>query len=713
MAVNRQVNLLGQQRIDVPHVRSLESAVCYDFDAVGLMVTGGIPSVISGFDVSNYTTIVGTLASNLIINTASSRIVHPLASDSGSFFQVPSNRAAETINDNNDRVQGAWIAGTTNYIGVDLLRSADSTTATTVRFLTTNPDTETSKYVPLARTMDYKITISTVPFSVTPSICPLYIIVTDNSNTITAITDARTLLFSSFSGGDSPSFNNPFGWPGGRGRPTGVTALTAGDKSIRSLSQWRDAITTRLQEVGGGEYWYSLTADRNVRMVQGAPFFSSNGESLEWVSSNLHWKNIKFLFDNSTSWVNEVADQTTSSAGLTDLAEGECIYVDLDRGANHTVTGNNPLVAQKGILASLGGSAVPGQRWVIASRYNNEIFVKDQSYPVGSAFSVATVSHAGAIRTTINANGDISDPIAVGLGDSATALYTATCGGISHNRDLSVSTIVAVGDIVIGRGIDAGDESVILYTEGSNKTSIIGSGGVGFPIASIEKLGGNDPNSTILKLDEVCKFTGTRAWSLNTITVLPLPPIANSATSGCIQYFAKQTKTWKASCRAVLTSVGGDNWVYDPDTYTLQNLSSTTQLNVDGELVEAQDRILINTLNQSYNGIYVVDDPGGSGQHPTLIRSIDAGGPGSATDLEVGYDLFDGVSVFVEQGEIYGSTYFTLNALAKSQSVFYDENIVYTWTESDAVTADQLCVMFMDGSYTVIASGPDYLVGLS
>jgi hypothetical protein len=472
MAVNRQVNFLGQQRVDVPHIRALESAVCYDFDAVGLMVTAGVPCVVNGFNVVNYATAVGSLVSQLVLSTAGGRIIHPLASDSGSFFQVPANRANEVISANNPRVIGAWTPGTVNYLGVDLLRTADTSTATSVRFLTTNPDTETTKTVPLARTMDYVFTISTTPFSVTPSICPVLIVTTDVRNTITVIKDARNLLFRLGAGGDSPSSNNPFGWPGGRNEGTG--SLVAGDRSITSLKQWMSATMTRLQEIGGGEYWYSLTADRNVRMTQEGVFVS-NGESFEWDETNLHWQGIRFLFDNSTSYINEVANQTGSRPGLTDLLDGECIYVDLDRAVVHTIWGNNPLVAQKAALASLSGAATPGQRWVIASRIGSKIFVRDQSWPVGSAFKLASISAAGMIRTTINHNGDIPDPVAVGLADSIGAYYTATCGGISHNTDVGgiLASIGAGGDIVIGRGSAAGDGSVFIQSNTEAKPVVL------------------------------------------------------------------------------------------------------------------------------------------------------------------------------------------------------------------------------------------------
>jgi hypothetical protein len=42
MSANRQLNLLGQWRLDVPHLRSIESSVAADFDLLaGSMLGGG------------------------------------------------------------------------------------------------------------------------------------------------------------------------------------------------------------------------------------------------------------------------------------------------------------------------------------------------------------------------------------------------------------------------------------------------------------------------------------------------------------------------------------------------------------------------------------------------------------------------------------------------------------------------------------------------
>src|SRR6202142_3033320 len=89
----------------------------------------------------------------------------------------------------------------------------------------------------------------------------------------------------------------------------------------------------------------SPTSDHNVRMAQTGTPFGSTGMNFEFVSSNVHWKGLVLIFDNSTATYNVIADQTASVAGLTDLVSGQCIYVDVDRSQNRS--GGTSLIAAK------------------------------------------------------------------------------------------------------------------------------------------------------------------------------------------------------------------------------------------------------------------------------------------------------------------------------------------------------------------------------
>lgn len=390
--VLRQTNFLGQMRIDVPLLRAAESSVAADFDlAVGTIFGGKQALVVRGFALTNIT--AGSPANAIQMVAANSILVHAGATESGSMYSVPADRANELLASTNSRVEGTFTSSATNFVGLDLVRSADDTTSDIVQFLGATTLLETAKTVPLARTLDYRIIITTTDFSSQSNIIPIAKVVTDSSNNITSVEDARHMAFRLADGGDFPNTQGFYSWPGTRFENTSGDVFSGGDKAILSQKDWQDAVMTRLWEIGGGERWYAATADRNVNLIWVPPAFT-NGENFEWSGTNLHWKGLRFLFDNSTGYNNTVTDVTVDTPGLTDLADGECIYVDLNRTSNATVS------AAKAVLSQLGPGSIPGARQVIAWRYGANIYTRQWRYPVGTLWTPATTTSQGVVKIT-------------------------------------------------------------------------------------------------------------------------------------------------------------------------------------------------------------------------------------------------------------------------------------------------------------------------
>jgi hypothetical protein len=456
MSVLRQENWLGQQRVDIPHLRSIESAVAGDFDLLaGTILAGKAPLVASGFYV--FTTAV-TKAEALQVQVGDATLIHFYASESGSIFHVPADRAAETLSSTNPRVSGSFTPGQVNYVGIDLVRSADDSTVDLVQFIDTNSLLEDPKSVPLARTLDYRFVISTTDFESNPSVAPIARVTLDASSGVIAVEDARNIFWRLGTGGSTPNALYNYPWPGGRREESSGDKFLGGDKGIKSLKEWMDAAMSRIWEVGGGEHWYSPGADRNVVLARtGSPFVSS-GEYFEWDGTNLHWKGLVVTFANSTGIFNETISATSDQAGLTDLADGECIYVDIDRSQNRYVTpplgGATALQPQKAPLAQLGNPAVPGSRWVLAWRYGSNIYVRDQSYPVGSSFKLATTAAAGGVKVSASDSASVS-PITVATVDSVSK--AAYASGITRGSDF----FGGPGDIQIG-GFGSYDHRVLI-----------------------------------------------------------------------------------------------------------------------------------------------------------------------------------------------------------------------------------------------------------
>jgi len=457
MSVLRQLNILGSMRLDVPHLRSVESSIAADFDVVaGRVQAGERALVVRGFTLTNFT--AGTMATSLQLVTADGILYNMNASEAGTFLWVPADRDVEILNSaTNARVDGSFAAGQVNYIGLDLRRTADATTSDLVQFLDPNTLLENPKTVPLGRTLDYRIVISTTPFSASPNLVPIAKVVTDANSNVSAATysvqDARNIMWRLGSGGDFPNRYSSFNWAQNRTESvSGPTVFTGGDKAIESQKDWMDAIMTRLWELGGGENWYSGTADRNVRMVRNPGLvFASNGDNFEWVTSNLHWQGLKIVFDNANTggvYYNSVVDQLGDLAGKTDLADGECIYVDIGR------TGNVGVTAQKSTLQALSVPSTPGSRYVLAWRVNGNIHTRDASWPVNVLFmQPATTTVAGAVRLNETPN-----PVHAGAGVPTVATLNANnsvqIGAGPYFVSGSASAIIGWGGFVNGTGLD-------------------------------------------------------------------------------------------------------------------------------------------------------------------------------------------------------------------------------------------------------------------
>ncbi len=411
MAVKRMKNWLGQQRVDVPHLREIESAVAADFDDLaGKILASSRAIVVHGMTIAMGAA-VGNAATQLVLNTANAILLHGTASEPGALFVVPGTQPAETLGTSNPVVVGSFTPNAINYIGIDLIRLTDATTDDTVKFRSATTKKEFSQQVPLARTLQYRVIISPQDFTQLPSVAPVAKVLLDASGLVVSVTDSREMMFRLGSGGSVPDPLAIFAWPGGRieNPVTSTTTsdpFTGADKSIASFIDFFHAMESRLWEVGGGEHWYSQTTDRDVFFVRDpANVFISDDENFEWTGTNLHWKGISFDFGNSTAVKNTIAARLTDSPGLTDLAVGQCIYVDVDRAVDNAI-----LVVVKANLSSLGTPTIPGSRHIIAWRVSEGVFGLGQAKPVGFAFAHATDLAYGVVKLYASAGTDAIVP---------------------------------------------------------------------------------------------------------------------------------------------------------------------------------------------------------------------------------------------------------------------------------------------------------------
>lgn len=530
MSIKRTQNWLPQQRVDLAHLRSVESSIAADFDVLAGNMIAGSGMVVRGFALSN--TAAGTRAAEIQMSVAGAAFINQNATEAGSIFWVPENTPAETLNPaTNHNVVGSFVASQTNYIGLDLSRVADDSTTDLVQFRDPNTLDESPRSVPLARTLRYRIVISTVPFGASPNLVPIAKVVTDGQNLIAtgseSVVDARPMLFRLGSGGDTSNQYNSYSWPSGRAErdPNVLPSLNrfdGGDKTIQTQKDWMDAVMTRLWEVGGGQHWYSPTADRNIRLAgNGADLFTTTGDNFEWGSgtgtpdadgkTRLRWRGLVMLFDNSDVtgvYYNTIADNLAVYPDTSNTLEvGECIYVDIDRTANATVT------AHKGVLQTLGTPTVPGSRVVLAWRSSAGVHRRDGALPINTTYPVATTGAAGAVRLAYAAGTpatptvwplDANNSLKVGLPaySIASGAYSAiyaynSAGGVALKAE---SVAVWTGDVPSTYGSGTGVQGTA-FTIGvagfsrSNPSTLTSGTGVFGQASGGEGVYGKDDNA--------------------------------------------------------------------------------------------------------------------------------------------------------------------------------------------------------------------------
>jgi hypothetical protein len=252
---------------------------------------------------------------------------------------------------------------------------------------------------------------------------------------------------------------------------------------------------------------------------------------------------------------------------------------------------------------------------------------------------------------------------------------------------------------VIGRCTGGGDQNVIITTDSGHTTHIR---------SRSEPNGAAQVNAIPLTIQDQCHYEGTKAWTIEGITTLPVVPTTDVNGNPHIKYFCKATKVWKTPAR-LLYNLDLTTWTYNNTNKTLIGPTATA-LSIDGVTPSVNDRILVNNPLNPFNGIYTVTVVGGSGVYPVLTRAADAGGPSGPQFLGYGYDLFAGSAVKITAGTSYTGLYFMLNVIPKAGVPALNGGEISNWDIVDNITNDQMCVMWFDGSFTTIASGPDYTV---
>lgn len=370
MGVKRRVNWISQQRVDVPDMRSLESAVSNDFDElIKSFVTGTSQGyLLRGFEIS-MAGAVGGAASGLQLIVDPGAVFHVSSSQSGTFYLVPVGSPAQQLNSaTNTIIDGAFAPSAINYIGLEYERFIDDATSSQVYIWNPTTNNETTKNAPRAQILRYRIKITTSTFAT--NVLPIATVTTDSGNNVVSITDARWMLFRLGTGGAAPNPFYQYPWTAqAEGRTenpstsssNSINPFHGGDKMLMTLKDWMNAVMTSLQEIKGTVYWYSpssagsidsLRTDLGNTITTGSGVISHSPDT----AGLINWdEDIVLKVIGSRLEYRFAANP--ASTDIT-LAENEVAYItlirDVEVSPNLVFTNSSAIVSSVGSIAWTG-----------------------------------------------------------------------------------------------------------------------------------------------------------------------------------------------------------------------------------------------------------------------------------------------------------------------------------------------------------------------
>jgi hypothetical protein len=373
MAIRRRYNFLGQQRIDVNHLKSVESAVSNDFDELlkGLVTGEGQSYVVRGFEL-NMSGSIGSSANGLQLLVSNSCILHGNSEQSGTFYTIQSGSPSEILNSTtNTKVDGAFTPNTDNYVALELVRQVDDNTIDQVYFWNPTTNIEITRTVPTGILLGYKIVITTSNFQ--PTTLPVAIVQTDSSNNVVSVTDRRPMLFRlAQSGFSAPNPFYVYPWTDGKqenfytSTSSTVSPFKGGDKQIPDMKSFFDALMSEFKTLKGTPYWYSESSGGSIyRARQDALNTAFTGKGT--ISHAIAYFN-----GQVTGMISDVTIKATSES-VTLVSDG---IKTIDELINEWNVANND---QPVTLIAGNGNQVPGANIVMTSvpgriNWNSDLF---------------------------------------------------------------------------------------------------------------------------------------------------------------------------------------------------------------------------------------------------------------------------------------------------------------------------------------------------
>jgi hypothetical protein len=335
VAVLGRLLISSAERLDLPDLLSIDSYAAGDWKYFLKGLVGNEkPYILKGFDIIDPQNAIGTQSCS--IRVADSIVFYP-TSDAGSFYHgLPEG------NTNALPLVPELRKNAVNY--VYLTFSTFNTSVDSRSFWDPDKDGGTggefTQDVNTESVLIVNVGVSTGSF---PTNTIPVAKVTVGPVVITAIQDARDMMFRLGSGGISPDPFSTYSFrslpaPGyERKEPLGTMTSSSdpnpfqgADKNIYSLKEWMDVVMTKLLELGGTTYWYEDTSATSLVNIFTDALTTTLKSKGQWLHSSATPGLLTWSEDLQLKLINSPKD-TIIRAGNKTLANEQVMYIDLVR----------------------------------------------------------------------------------------------------------------------------------------------------------------------------------------------------------------------------------------------------------------------------------------------------------------------------------------------------------------------------------------------
>ena len=301
MSVKQSLNILPNQRVDIPDLRHFDSSVIFDFKTLMETFISSKSFIVRGFDITYSTT-----PESMVMNIAESALWTSTEKE-GSVYTAPVGTDPELLSSSNPRVSGAFSLNTRNYVGLKLVRNADTTTTDLVTLWDADSEKEYTITAPRGLVLGLQIVISQTGFT---DLIPVAMVDVNGSGSVTALINAKNELCRLGKGGIIPNalYNStdldakPLEGDLTQTSPAQTpNPFEGGDHEIKDLKAWMDYVMTQIKRIMGSQYWYTdgpssnngvnlldLFNDTAASLITGkGKFIHAGAGDLQWTSDLL------------------------------------------------------------------------------------------------------------------------------------------------------------------------------------------------------------------------------------------------------------------------------------------------------------------------------------------------------------------------------------------------------------------------------------------